>query len=71
MEKRIELTVTYKSKRSIKCLVNYVNYDAGAIYFTVDSQCGPVYEPPVRIPLENIEKFEINKVMCNGWTVNK
>lgn len=67
--KRNLLTITYKNGRTLKQLVNYLHMEDGAIYYTEDAQIQNVIERPARIPLANIESFNLEAIECNGWAI--
>ena len=63
----MQLTINYKNGNTTKQLVNYVHYENGAIFFTIDKQV--VTGSIVRVPVENIERYDLETVMCDGWKV--
>lgn len=66
---RMQLTINYKNGNQTKQLVHYVHYENGAIFFTLDKQVSSAAQMPVRVPMENIERYDLEKVMCEGWKV--
>ncbi len=69
MTQRIQLTIKYKNGNELKELVNYIYFEAGAIYFVKDSQIHSAIQEPIRVTLANVEHFYVNNVTCDGWTV--
>ena len=69
MTNRLRLTVTYKNGNQIQDLVNYLVFEDGNIVYTVDKQAHSVFQEPVRIPVENIERYALEVVACDGWKV--
>lgn len=67
MKERMQLTIKYKNDNTTKQLVNYVHFENGAIFFTIDKQV--VTGSIVRVPVENIEMYDLETVMCDGWKV--
>ena len=69
MTTRTLLTINYKNGNKIEELVNYLHFEDGAIFYTLDSQIQQAITVPSRTPLKNVESFDIEKVECNGWEI--
>lgn len=69
MTERIRLTINYKNGNTLTELVHYVHYADGAIFYAEDSQVENCVPVPTRTSLENVESFDVDRVMCNGWEV--
>ena len=67
MATRLKLTVTYKNGTEISNLVNYLHFEDGAIFYTVDKQVHEIIEQPVKIQMENIKRFDLEQVEMEGW----
>lgn len=69
MEKRIRLTIEYKNGGTLKQLVNYVHFEDGSIYYTIDKQVHGAFQQQIKTPLENVNKFDVQVVDCDGWKI--
>ena len=57
----MEITIKYKNGHMITNNINYLHFENGNIYFTVLRNPTPVFDAPVKIPLENIESYTVSK----------
>ena len=60
-ERTMKLTIIYKNGNQLEQLVNYVHLENGAIYYTMNKQVHGTFQEPVRIPIENIDKFDVEE----------
>ena len=58
---KTRLTVTYKNGNQITDFVNYLHFEDGKLFYTVDKQVITRALEPVAIQLKNIEKFDLEK----------
>lgn len=56
----MELDISYKNGTKLTHKINYLHFENGFIYFTIDKNPHPIFQEPVKIPLENIYAFEVN-----------
>ena len=66
---RTLLTIEFKNGNTFKKLVENVFFEEGSLYHIPDNQIRCTIVLPVKTPMENIESFEIKKVMCDGWKI--
>lgn len=58
----LKLTVNYKNGNTIENKVNYLHFENGCIFYTVDEQVHGIFQEPVRVPLENIVSYDLEEV---------
>lgn len=57
---RLHLHISYKVGTELDQIVNYIHVEDGKLIYSKDKNPSPVFVEPVRVPLENIESFEVN-----------
>ena len=60
-ERTMKLTIIYKNGNKLEQLVNYVHLENDAIYYTMNKHVHGIFQEPVRIPIENIDKFDVEE----------
>ena len=55
------ITINYKNGNTLTEDVNYLHFENGCIYYTVERKIQSMVTVPVEIPLENIESFDLVK----------
>ena len=56
----MEIFIIYKNGTTVTHKINYLHCQNGFICFTIDRNPHPIFQEPVKIPLENIDTFEVN-----------
>lgn len=57
-EPELHLTLHYKNGTTIEQGVNYLHFEGDGIFFTVKSGMHPIFQEPVKVPVENLESWD-------------
>ena len=58
-EKMLKLEITYKNGNKLIESINYLHEESETLFYTVNSKMHNVIQDVVKIPLKNIDKFDL------------